>query len=56
MVAHYGGNVIQQIGEREGSLGADVIVPKRTLKNQVIEQDNASGKVTVTLNANKATV
>ncbi len=38
MVAHYGGNVIQQIGDHEGSLGVHMIVPKRMLKNQVIEQ------------------
>lgn len=37
-VAHYGSYVIQQMGDREELLGADVIVPNRMLKNHVIEQ------------------
>ncbi len=38
MVAHYGDYVLQQMGDREELLGADVIVPHRMLKNQVTEQ------------------
>jgi len=38
MVVHYGSYLIQQMGDREELLGADVIVPHRMLKNHVIEQ------------------
>jgi len=38
MVVHYGSYIIQKMGDREELLGADVIVPHRMLKNQVIEQ------------------
>lgn len=38
MVVHYGEYVIQKLGDREELLGADVIVPHRMLKNQVVEQ------------------
>jgi hypothetical protein len=38
MVIHYGEYVIQKLGDREELLGADVIVPHRMLKNQVLEQ------------------
>ena len=38
MVIHYGEYVIQKLGDREELLGADVIVPHRMLKNQVIER------------------
>jgi hypothetical protein len=38
MVAHYGQYIIQRMGDREELLGADVIVPHRMLKNDVIEQ------------------
>jgi uncharacterized protein YndB with AHSA1/START domain len=38
MVIHYGEYVIQKLGDREELLGADVIVPHRMLKNNVIEQ------------------
>ena len=38
MVVHYGSYLVQQMGDREELLGADVIVPFRMLKNQVIEQ------------------
>jgi len=38
MVVHHGSYVVQQMGDREELLGADVIVPHRMLKNQVIEQ------------------
>lgn len=38
MVIHYGEYVIQKLGDREELLGADVIIPHRMLKNQVIEQ------------------
>jgi hypothetical protein len=38
MVIHYGEYAIQKLGEREELLGADVIVPHRMLKNNVIEQ------------------
>jgi uncharacterized protein YndB with AHSA1/START domain len=37
MVIHYGEYVIQKLGDREELLGADVIVPHRMLKNNVIE-------------------
>ena len=35
---HYGDYMIQQLGDKEELLGADVIVPHRMLKNHVIEQ------------------
>jgi uncharacterized protein YndB with AHSA1/START domain len=38
MVVHYGSYLVQQMGDREELLGADVIVPHRMLKNSVIEQ------------------
>jgi hypothetical protein len=38
MVIHYGEYVIQKLGDREELLGADVIVPHRMLKNDVIEK------------------
>ena len=38
MVTHYGDYILQQIGDQEELLGADVIVPHRMLKNQVIEK------------------
>jgi uncharacterized protein DUF2652 len=38
MVIHYGEYVIQKLGDREELLGADVIIPHRMLKNNVIEQ------------------
>src|SRR5258705_9643489 len=38
MVIHYGEYVIQKLGDREELLGADVIVPHRMLKNNVIEK------------------
>jgi len=38
MVIHYGEYAIQKLGDREELLGADVIVPHRMLKNDVIEQ------------------
>lgn len=38
MVIHYGEYMIQKLGDREELLGADVIVPHRMLKNNVIEQ------------------
>jgi hypothetical protein len=38
MCIHYGEYLIQKLGDREELLGADVIVPHRMLKNQVIEQ------------------
>lgn len=38
MVIHYGEYAIQKLGDREELLGADVIVPHRMLKNNVIEQ------------------
>lgn len=38
MVVHHGSYVVQQMGDREELLGADVIVPHRMLKNQVIKQ------------------
>ena len=38
MCIHYGEYLVQKLGDREELLGADVIVPHRMLKNQVIEQ------------------
>lgn len=38
MCIHYGEYLLQQLGDREELLGADVIVPHRMLKNKVIEQ------------------
>ena len=38
MVIHYGEYAIQKLGDREELLGADVIVPHRMLKNNVIER------------------
>ncbi len=38
MVVHYGSYVVQQLGDRQELQGADVIVPHRMLKNQVIER------------------
>ncbi len=38
MVIHYGEYVIQKLGDREELLGAEVIVPHRMLKNDVIEK------------------
>jgi hypothetical protein len=38
MCIHYGEYMIQKLGDREELLGADVIVPHRMLKNQVIEK------------------
>jgi uncharacterized protein YndB with AHSA1/START domain len=38
MAAHYGSYLVQQMGDREELLGADVIVPHRMLKNHVIER------------------
>src|SRR4030095_3918470 len=38
MCIHYGSYLIQKMGDREELLGADVIVPHRMLKNQVVEQ------------------
>lgn len=38
MCIHYGEYLIQKLGDREELLGADVIVPHRMLKNNVIEQ------------------
>jgi hypothetical protein len=38
MCIHYGEYLIQKLGDREELLGADVIVPHRMLKNQVIEK------------------
>ena len=38
MVTHYGDYVLQQMGDQEELLGADVIVPHRMLKNHVIEK------------------
>lgn len=37
---HYGEYMIQKLGDREELLGADVIIPHRMLKNQVIEKTN----------------
>lgn len=38
MCIHYGEYIIQKLGDREELLGADVIVPHRMLKNNVIEE------------------
>ena len=38
MVIHHGEYAIQKLGDREELLGADVIVPHRMLKNNVIEK------------------
>jgi hypothetical protein len=38
MVIHYGEYGLQKLGDREELLGADVIVPHRMLKNEVIEK------------------
>jgi uncharacterized protein YndB with AHSA1/START domain len=38
MCVHYGEYLVQKLGDREELLGADVIVPHRMLKNQVIEK------------------
>jgi hypothetical protein len=38
MCIHYGEYLIQKLGDREELLGADVIIPHRMLKNQVIEK------------------
>ncbi len=38
MVIHYGEYSLQKLGDREELLGADVIVPHRMLKNNVIER------------------
>ena len=38
MCIHYGEYLVQKLGDREELLGADVIVPHRMLKNNVIEQ------------------
>ena len=38
MCVHYGEYLIQKLGDREELLGADVIVPHRMLKNQVLEK------------------
>lgn len=38
MVVHHGNYLLQQLGDREELLGADVIVPHRMLKNKVIER------------------
>jgi hypothetical protein len=38
MCIHYGEYLIQKLGNREELLGADVIVPHRMLKNEVIEK------------------
>ena len=37
---HYGEYLVQKLGDREELLGADVIVPHRMLKNNVIEKTN----------------
>ncbi len=37
MAIHYGSYLVQQMGDREELVGADVIVPHRMLKNRVIE-------------------
>lgn len=39
---HYGEYIIQKLGDREELLGADVIIPHRMLKNQVIEKTGIS--------------
>jgi len=38
MCVHYGEYILQKLGDREELLGADVIVPHRMLKNNVIEK------------------
>ena len=38
MCTHYGEYLVQKLGDREELLGADVIVPHRMLKNNVIEK------------------
>jgi hypothetical protein len=38
MCVHYGEYLIQKLGDREELLGADVIIPHRMLKNQVVEK------------------
>ena len=38
MCIHYGEYILQKLGDRQELHGADVIVPHRMLKNQVIEQ------------------
>jgi len=38
MCIHYGEYLVQKLGDREELLGADVIVPHRMLKNNVIEK------------------
>jgi hypothetical protein len=38
MCIHYGEYIVQKLGDREELLGADVIVPHRMLKNNVIEK------------------
>jgi hypothetical protein len=38
MCVHYGEYIVQKLGDREELLGADVIVPHRMLKNNVIEK------------------
>lgn len=38
MCIHYGEYILQKLGDREELLGADVIVPHRMLKNNVIEK------------------
>lgn len=38
MCVHYGEYMVQTLGDRKELLGADVIVPHRMLKNQVIER------------------
>ena len=38
MVVHHGEYAVQKLGDREELLGADVIVPHRMLKNNVIEK------------------
>jgi uncharacterized protein YndB with AHSA1/START domain len=40
MCIHYGEYLVQKLGDREELLGADVIVPHRMLKNNVIEKTN----------------
>jgi len=38
MCIHYGEYIVQKLGDREELLGADVIVPHRMLKNNVVEK------------------
>jgi hypothetical protein len=40
MCIHHGEYVIQKLGDREELLGADVIIPHRMLKNQVVDKTN----------------